>query len=389
MISRTLLALFVMAAFAAPISAMAQSTVFSFTEPLGRYSVGLKVVDQHDASRSFGTGRVRELQTLVWYPALPNTIRPMAVGDYVNLTLSEIRSDVAAAGTVRPERYTKWMSRIPSSLAEPLRAVRDAPRARGSFPVVIYAPSDSAVSWENADLCEYLASQGYVVLASPSMGVATRDMTDDIPGIEAQARDISFLIGYAKTLPDTDVSRVAVMGFSWGGMSDLFAAAKDNRIDALVAFDGSMRYFPGLVKDAGYVHPERMSIPLLFFTEGEVTLEQIASNLSAPENIGPSVLNAWTHGDLLTVHMLPMAHQQFSSMLERRPTHDVTDEKPGFAWEEGAAGYTWVARYTLWFLDAYLKHDAAALARLKAAPATNGVPGHVMGSQYRAANATP
>jgi hypothetical protein len=84
-----------------------------------------------------------------------------------------------------------------------------------------------------------------------------------------------------------------------------------------------------------------------------------------------------------------MAHQQFSSMLERRPTHDVEDEKPGYAWEEGRAGYAWVSRYTLWFLDAHLKHDAASLARLKAAPVTNRVPSHVMGSQYRAANATP
>jgi hypothetical protein len=38
------------------------------------------------------------------------------------------------------------------------------------------------------------------------------------------------------------------------------------RIDALVSMDGSMRYYPGLVKMAGDVHPERMTIPLLFFT---------------------------------------------------------------------------------------------------------------------------
>jgi dienelactone hydrolase len=81
--------------------------------------------------------------------------------------------------------------------------VQDAKPATGHYPVLIYAPSDSSVSWENADLCEYLASHGYVILASPSMGTSTRDMTDDLDGINAQARDISFLITYAKTLPDT------------------------------------------------------------------------------------------------------------------------------------------------------------------------------------------
>ena len=39
------------------------------------------------------------------------------------------------------------------------------------------------------------------------MGVSTRDMTDDLDGINAQARDISFLITYAQTLPNTDYIR--------------------------------------------------------------------------------------------------------------------------------------------------------------------------------------
>ena len=77
-------------------------------------------------------------------------------------------------------------------------------------------------------------------------------------GVNAQARDISFLIGYAQTLPNTDMSELAVAGFSWGGISNLFAAARDNRIDALVALDGSMRYYPGLVKTAGDVHPDQI-----------------------------------------------------------------------------------------------------------------------------------
>jgi hypothetical protein len=81
-----------------------------------------------------------------------------------------------------------------------------------------------------------------------------------------------------------------------------------------------------------------------------------------------------------------MAHQQFSSMLERRQTHDVDDERSGYTWDEGSAGYVWVARYTLGFLDAYLKHEASSLARLKAAPAANGVPKHVMDSRFRAAD---
>jgi dienelactone hydrolase len=74
------------------------------------------------------------------------------------------------------------------------------------------------------------------------MGVSTRDVTDDLDGINAQARDISFLITCANTLPDADISEVAVVTWNWGGNSSLFAAARDPLIDALVSMDGSMRY---------------------------------------------------------------------------------------------------------------------------------------------------
>jgi dienelactone hydrolase len=249
------------------------------------------------------------------------------------------------------------------------------------------------MSWENADLCEYLASHGYVVIASPDMGAATRGMTDDVGGINAQARDISFLIGYAQTLPDTDMSAVAVAGFSWGGISNLFAAARDNRIDALVALDGSMRYYAGLVKQAGDVHPEQMTIPLLFFAQGEITLEDQARYFNeGAKSDGPNVLNAWTHGDLVTIHMLGLTHTEHSSMYQRNEEvwkNFSESQKADYEREDGITGYSWIARYTLQFLNAYLKHDAAAMAYLKKPPAEIGVPKHFLTVNYRAAKGVP
>jgi tetratricopeptide (TPR) repeat protein len=257
--------------------------------------------------------------------------------------------------------------------------------------VVIYAPSFSAMSWENADLCEYLASHGYVVIASPDMGATTRDMTGDLTGIRAQAGDISFLIGYAQTLANADISEVAVGGFSWGGISNLFAAAHDNRIDALFALDGSMRYFPGLVKQ-GEVHPEWMTIPLLYFAQGEITLEEEELYFRDDKNPGPNVLNLWTHGDLITVHDLALVHVEHSSMYQRNENtwkKFAEEQKADYGREDGIVGYAWVARYTLHFLDAYLKHDTEALAWLKKTPAENGVPKHLMTVNFRPAKGMP
>jgi pimeloyl-ACP methyl ester carboxylesterase len=271
-----------------------------------------------------------------------------------------------------------------------LWAVRDAELARGRYPILIYAPSDSSVAWENADLCEYLASHGYVVLASPSMGAATRDMTDDLDGINAQARDISFLVSYAKSLSDTDSSEVAVVSWSWGGISSLFAAARDPRIDALVAMDGSMRYYPGLVKKAGDIHPERMTIPLLFFTRN-VSLEDLENdNAPVADKVGPSVLNEWIRGDLLTVNMLGMAHAEFSSMFQRRESAQrfAENQVADYGRDDANTSYAWVARYSLNFLDAQLKHIVSAKAFLEKAPSDNGVPKHFMEVRFRPARKT-
>jgi hypothetical protein len=77
------------------------------------------------------------------------------------------------------------------TLKDSLWAVRDATAVNQKLPLVIYAPSFSAMSWENVDLCEYLVSHGYVVVASTDIGATARVMTNDLEGIDAQARDIS------------------------------------------------------------------------------------------------------------------------------------------------------------------------------------------------------
>ena len=375
--------------------------LFHFIERAGPHAVGVRVVEQFDYSRSFGYTtddlgrpakgeRARPLQTLIWFPAQKSHAKPMTVLDYANLLGTETRF----GQSWMPESAKQWLSATSPALATALWAVRDAPPASGRFPVVIYAPSFSAKSWENADLCEYLASYGYVVVASPDMGATTRNMTLDLVGINAQARDISFLIGYAQSLPNTDVSAVAVAGFSWGGISNLFAAARDNRIDALIALDGSMRYWPGFVQQAGDVHPEQMTIPLLYLAQGEFTFEDQARYLSQSQLKSPNVLNAWTHGDLVIVHMLGLTHQEFSSMFQRNEEvwKDFYDsnfsdrEKADYGREDGITGYGWVARYTLHFLDAYLKHDVAAMAYLKKTSAENGAPRHFLSVAYRAAS---
>lgn len=375
------------------VSEVAETYPFSLAQEPGAHSVGLSVVEQYDHSRSFRPlvddfgkpwkGETsRPIQTLVWYPAQRSLSKRMTVREYV--AFGAIQHSFGAPEIL--SGLSEWLiDGMKPSFEQTLLASRDAQPAAGRFPVVIYAPSFSSGAWENADLCEYLASYGYVVIASPAMGVG-RESTHDVAGLNAQARDISFLVGYAGTLSNADASQISVVGFSWGGLAGLFAAARDNRIDALVSLDGSMRYYPGLVEQAGDVVSEQMTIPLLYF-KAQSAIENQSFNS------GPSVLSAWTHGDVVEILMLGLVHPEFAGMAHRNERFWQYEfdnlQQADYTREDGAIGYAWVARYTRAFLDAYLKRDASSMRFLRNRPADNGVPLHVMGVEYRRAQPLP
>jgi len=319
----------------------------------------------------------------VWYPAESSDAVRMTVRGYLSLSATETSFGKPRVTLAAQE----WITGMTSTLDMHLRAIRDARLVAGKFPVVIYAPGGSQTSWENADLCEYLASFGYVVIASPSLGTKTRSMTYDLEGANTQARDIRFLLDYAEHLPNAAGSPRAVAGSSWGAMSGLFAAARDKRIGALVALDGSIRYYPGLVTLAGDVHPETMSIPLICFIQGDYSLEAQARSKDRALREGPNVLLEWTYGDLIVAHMLGLAHASFSSMWQRRDDYwsaygSPTWQPGDYSREDAVTAYEWVAQYTVKFLDAYLKSDSEALSFLKRPPVDNGVPTHVMSINF-------
>src|SRR5205823_13035251 len=171
----------------------------------------------------------------------------------------------------------------------------------------------------------------------------TRSMTVDLDGVQTQAADIAYLIAYAGTLPQADTGKVAVVGFSWGGLANAFAAAKDQRIKALVSLDGSLRYFPQLVdggKDAAkYVTPARFAVPLLYLASQPRSVEQLASGTAARY----SFMNEMKYSDVYIVSLLPMKHANFSSYDMRMEPDDGFGD---YTRDEVSLAHSWAARYT-------------------------------------------
>ncbi|HEU4373419.1 MAG TPA: dienelactone hydrolase family protein [Telluria sp.] len=376
---------------------------FVFSNEPGPHGVGLRIVQQYDYSRTYkakidllsgqpSTGeRARPLQTLIWYPAAKGGA-PVHYMDYFRTVATEevFQRPAAEIDKIAADRMvagTTGMSAeaVRREEARPMWAVRDAKPAAGKFPVVIYAPSYNAPAHENVDLCEYLASQGYVVLSTAAIGPHGRNMTTDLEGVEAQAGDIEFLVGYAHTLPQADAAHVGVIGYSWGGLANVLAAARDSRISALVSLDGSVRYFPELVRSAKYVSPERMTAPFMYISARPRSVEEYAARKF---DMSSSLLNDVKYADFYKLTMYPMEHPNFSSEFQRF----APDSGRGFTEytrEESSLAMSWMARYVAQFLNAYLKNDTTGLAYLSNAPAKNGVPAHMLLVEKRASLGMP
>ena len=389
--------LFVSFLVALPAGASQAASQFAFPNPPGPFAVGFKAVHQYDHARGYRndvdalTGKrydgeqARPVQTLVWYPA-SGPGKHLVYGDYLRLTGSEddfsrTEAQVAmvADSIVRNGYFPKsGVEQGEAALRGPMRAQGNAGAAQGSFPVVVYAPSISAPAAENADLCEYLASHGYIVIASPSVGTRGREMASDLEGAETQAADIAFLVRYAHSLPHADTRRLAVVGYSWGGLANVLAAAKDPRIKALVDLDGSVRAYPELIAAAKYVTPATIRLPMLFAGGRPPSMEQLAQRGKPVSGF----LNDVKHADLYKLTMYPMQHFAFSSTYLRFAPDAMFNQYPR---ADVNRAHGWVAEYVRHFFDAYLKDDGAARTWLAATPASHGMPAYAVTLEARPA----
>lgn len=365
---------------------------------LGPHGVGFRLVQQYDYARAyreknnvvsgeaFAGERSRPVQTLIWYPAassgpatrLPYSeyIRTEASDDDFGKTKAAV--DAFVAGELKSAGAAIGEARAKALFAQRMWAVRDAAPLAGKYPVVVYAPGGGSPAHEAADIGEYLASHGYVVIASRNLGTRSYLMTVDREGAENQARDISFLVSYAHTLPFADTAHIAAAGWSWGGMTNLFAAAADNRISAVISLDGTRE--PELTKQ---LPVSRLTIPWLYISRKVATISDLNQR---GIDTSFSLLNAARHMQLYQIAMQPMVHVDFSpAALRFQPPSHFTD----YTREEVEQAWYWTARYMLAFSNAYLKGDAAGLAFVQRSPTQNGAPRHMALYEPRAADTGP
>lgn len=247
----------------------------------GPFRVGFRAAWTFDASRPYRTafdngatyggaaGAPRPILVNVWYPAdgggaatnRAAYLQPpggpevgalaIALATYERKVIAE-----EVFGDDEPKLSPELGRRFGEYLAAPMLAVRDAPPAPGRFPVLLYHAGMGSSFEDSAELCEQLASHGYVVLGSSFLRAdGTSFNVGDGP------RDFDVLIAWAADhLSFADPARVGGFGHSGGAGFMLEYAAgttgAPRRIHAFAMLDTTFDYH-------GIARPLHTSVPEL------------------------------------------------------------------------------------------------------------------------------
>jgi pimeloyl-ACP methyl ester carboxylesterase len=119
------------------------------------------------------------------------------------------------------------------------KSLKDAFAADGKFPLVIYLSAFNGMSYENYTLFEDLARKGYVVASISSIGRFPGDMTMKNEDLMEQVNDAKVALSSLAQGPNIDSSKIALIGYSWGGLAASVLASKISNVSCLVSLDGS------------------------------------------------------------------------------------------------------------------------------------------------------
>jgi len=336
----------------------------------GPHAVGFHASWTSDPARTYSRPVLsgehpRPILVNVWYPARPDAGAPMPHAAYLEPApgpaelaplareLSAYAREVATeqiAGSPEEELETATGDRLAELLATPTGAVRGAPREPGPFPLVLYHAGYGSSYEDNAVLCEYLASHGYLVLGSAFLRADGSSLNVDAQ--EASARDLELLIEEACTEWGADRARVALIGHSGGAHAAIrFVSRTDPPVAAVVSLDTTQDYhsfedhrWDDMVPRA-LEHGADIDIPLLFVARQHATF-RLADRLTAAPR--------------LYLTFRDLEHDEFIAQGVLAAEFGGRPEAPAIR-----AGYGELCRAIRLFLDAELKGSDSARAELR------------------------
>ncbi len=353
----------------------AQTSLQQINLEHGTYAVGFHHYMAIDSTRTysqyyeFTNEKVaRPMHISLWYPVErpDKLINPLRIMDYF-----EILKEEEEWAHLPNDQILNWFyyANSPENqkhLLELTSAYAHSNFGQGQYPKVIYAPSYQASSIENFALCEYLASHGFVVIAGPSRGTENRWFSqNNAKEMETQARDAEFLMAEAGKYAFNDHDKIALMGFSFGGLANIIVQNRNDNVKAVISLDGTERYQYDLLNESPFFNPQKIDVPYMHFAQKAIPETVLREDmLDASINTRFQLFDSIENSNAYRLRLHNLTHYQFSTLGvlfgERDPRQDRSDA-------EVMESYKLAATFALNFLKANLNQDKAAQASLREA----------------------
>ncbi len=228
------------------------------------YSSGFMSLQLIDSSRTYKPGSAqsdrlhyRPLELDIWYPSskVLNGAKPLKFGDLFQLfeeRANTYQEETDYSGMVE-ELAMFYVAELGVDadgrklLEVKTSSFKEAETLVERFPLVLYMAGFNGMGFENYRLLENLAKKGFVVVSMSSVGRYPGDMTNELADTMEQVYDAEFVIKYLQgsSLFNLDMSKIGVLGTSWGGMGAVILANRQPNIKAMLSLDGSETHYFG------------------------------------------------------------------------------------------------------------------------------------------------
>ncbi len=346
---------------------VALSPFWAGLEP-GDFDVGYEHAALRDYARPFqaeGEDRARPIELSIWYPARAREDgEPLPLRRYVEGSDPDaLVLRLSASGHRLSEADVEYV------VATPTLAFDRAPHMPGPFPLLVFGTGLTAPAYLNTVLAEYLASHGYVVVAIPSIP-AREDVRPnfDALAVETQLRDMEFVIHWMHDYPETDIERLGLVAWGFGGVAQALLQMKNADVNAVVSLDGGTGYAYGseLLKTSLYFEPMRATAPFFHVTDSREQTHRVPKHFD--------YYDATLRGPSMFLTVEDLAHTELVSLTSVVP-HAVF---PNASSPDVLRRYALICRYVESFLSDTMKDDSEAADFLDVTPSRHGFDGLIL-----------
>ncbi len=348
----------------------------------GAYAVGFRVSTFFDSTRRDVTlsEKGRPIEIMIWYPTELSTQSPqLTFKDYL-LLVPELERDASSA------HIRKWLSGAISGdtlgvsndtlermIATEMQAMPNAPLTDEKFPFILWTMRHNTMVAQST-LCEYLASHGYVVGYARYGGERLplpwemKTATEKLNVFKKHLDDLDFALHCMSNEPDVIPSSAAVITWSYAAEFAPQMQLNNSAIELVVGLSSNPLSRFGLYQgnEAGaHLKPERLNVPYVVMSE-EIGFD-------GNKRSAPAILDELP-ADAHYLSFRDLAHGNFNMLEGMLPAlFDVNKVQSwSNAGEAAQLGYETISRYTLCFLDLYLKKEAGIYCQTLAGQLPSG-----------------